>query len=142
VPALFNARVSAALYNDNYKKGRVFRDHAMAYGVEMGKHPAIDAESLRKAGLAVREYLQNNYVLNHKLFIEQEEVNVAKIEIFGNCLRALTGSQQTTTSTDPKANPVMAAVGGAITGAMIGSMFGIPGMIVGGAIGAIVGLFG
>jgi len=50
-PALFNARVSAAIYADNYAKERVFLDHALAYGVEMGKHPVIDAETLRKAGL-------------------------------------------------------------------------------------------
>jgi hypothetical protein len=135
-PALFNARMSAALYADNYAKERVFRDHALAYGVEMGKHPVIDAETLRKAGLANREYTQNSYVLNHKLFIEQQEMAVANLEIFGNMLRALTGSQQTTTTTDPKSNTLMTAVGGAITGASIGLMVGGP---IGAGIGLVVG---
>lgn len=138
-PATFNARISAAIYADNYSKERVFRDHALAYGVEMGKHPVIDAETLRKAGLANREYTQNSYVLNHKLFIEQQEMAVANLEIFGNMLRALTGSQQTTTSTDPKGNKLMGAVGGAIAGATIGSFFGPPGSLVGAAIGLVVG---
>jgi len=142
-PALFNARVSAAIYADNYAKERVFLDHALAYGVEMGKHPVIDAETLRKAGLANREYLQNSYVLDHKLFIEQQEMSVANLEIFGNMLRALTGSQQTTTSTDPKSNKVMGAVGGAMTGAMIGSMFSPIGTVIGFVVGGIAGwLFG
>jgi len=61
---------------------------------------------------------------------------VANLEIFGNMLRALTGSQQTTTSTDPKSNKMMGAVGGAITGAMIGSQI-LPGW--GTAIGFVVG---
>lgn len=135
-PALFNARISAAIYADNYSKERVFLDHALAYGVEMGKHPVIDAETLRKAGLANREYLQNSYVLNHKLFIEQQEMTVANLEIFGNMLRALTGSQQTTISDDPKSNRLMGAVGGAMTGAMIGSYL-MPGL--GTAIGFVVG---
>jgi len=142
-PALFNARISAAIYADNYSKERVFRDHAMAYGVEMAKHPVIDAETLRKAGLANREYTQNSYVLNHKLFIEQQEMGVANLEIFGNMLRALTGSQQTTTSTDAKGNKLMGAVGGAITGAMVGSMFGPIGTGIGFVVGGLAGwLFG
>jgi hypothetical protein len=138
-PATFNARISAAIYADNYSKERVFLDHALSYGVEMGKHPAIDAETLRKAGLANRDYLQNSYILNHKLFIEQQEMAVANLEIFGNMLRALTGSQQTTTSTDPKGNKVMSAVGGAIAGAAVGSFFGPPGMIIGAFVGGIAG---
>jgi len=78
-PATFNARISAAIHADNYSKERVFRDHALAYGVEMGKHPVIDAETLRKAGLANRDYLQNSYVLNHKYFIEGQEMAVANL---------------------------------------------------------------
>jgi len=141
-PATFNARISAAIYADNYSKERVFRDHALAYGVEMGKHPVIDAETLRKAGLSIREYLQNSYILNHKWAIEQQEINVANLEIFGNCLRALTGSQQTTTQTDPKGNKLMGAVGGAMTGAMIGSMFGPWGTAIGFVVGGIAGWLG
>jgi len=142
-PATFNARISAAIYADNYAKERVFLDHALAYGVEMGKHPVIDAETLRKAGLANREYLQNSYVLNHKFFIEQQEMAVANLEIFGNMLRALTGSQQTTTTSDPKSNKMMGAVGGAMTGAMIGSYFGPWGAAIGFVVGGIAGwLFG
>ena len=142
-PATFNARISAAIYADNYAKERVFLDHALAYGVEMGKHPVIDAETLRKAGLANREYTQNSYVLNHKLFIEQQEMSIANLEIFGNMLRALTGSQQTTTSTDPKGNKLMGAVGGAITGAMFGSMFSPLGAGIGFVVGGLAGwLFG
>lgn len=141
-PALFNARISAGIYADNYAKERVLRDHSLAYGVEMGKHPTIDAETLRKAGLAVRDYLQNSYILNHKLFIEQQEINVAKLEIFGNCLRALTGSQQTTTSTDPQGNKLMGAVGGAIAGAMIGSVIPGVGTVIGAFVGGVIGFLG
>lgn len=135
-PAAFNARISAAIYADNYAKERNFRDHALAYGVEMAKHPVIDAETLRKAGLANREYTQNTYTLNHQLWLEGQEMSVANLEIFGNMLRALTGSQQTTTSGDQKGNKTMGALGGAIGGAMIGSQI-LPGW--GTAIGFVVG---
>lgn len=142
-PALFNARVSAAIYADNYAKERVLRDHAMAYGVEMGKHSAIDAETLRKAGLSTREYLQNSYLLNHKWTIEGQEMNVANVEIFGNVLRALTGSQQSTQRTDPKGNKAMGVVGGAISGAVIGfEIGGYYGAVIGGIVGGFAGYFG
>lgn len=138
-PTTFNARISAALYADNYSKERVSRDHALAYGVEMGKHPVIDAETLRKAGLANREYLQTSYVINHKLFIEQQEMTVANLEIFGNMIRALTGSQQTTSSTDPKSNKFAAAVGMGMTGAVAGYMIGAEIGSIGGPWGAVIG---
>lgn len=143
-PDLINGRAAAAIYADNYSKERVFRDHAMAYGVEMGKHPVIDAETLRRAGLANREYTQNSYVLNHKLFIEQQEMSVANLEIFGNMLRALTGSQQTSNTTDPEGNKAMSALGMAVSGAMIGGQIGgwvgaVVGFVVGGIVGWLAG---
>jgi hypothetical protein len=142
VPALYTGRAEDVYFADNFAKERINQDHALSYGVEMGKHPAIDAEALRKAGLANREYLQNSYILNHKLFIEQQELNVVNLEIFGNVLRALTGSQQTTHTTDPKANKAMGAVGGAVAGAMIGSYFSPIGTAIGFVVGGIAGYLG
>jgi len=147
-PALFNARMSAAIYANNYEKEREFRDHAMAYGVEMGKHSALDAELLRKAGLAIRDYLQTTYVIAHKLFVEQQNLAVSNLEIFGNAIRALTGSQQTTISDDPQGNKVAAAVGmgmvagyaGYYIGAYIGgTAYGPVGAAIGFVVGGIVG---
>jgi len=141
VPALYNARMSALLYNDNYQRERKMQDYALAYGVEMGKHAAIDAEALRRAGLYVREYTQGTYELAHKLFIESQEMAVANLEIFGNAIRALTGSQQTSTRTGMEENKMMSVVGGAITGAIIGSIIPGVGTLVGGIVGGIIGWF-
>ncbi len=149
-PATYNARMSALIYADNFHKERVIQDHGLAYGVEMGKHAAIDAESLRRAGLYQREYLQGTYQLSHKQFVEQQEIAVANLEIFGNAIRAITGSMQTSTTSTEGQSKFMATatgvVGGAITGAVIGSV--IPGVgtviggIVGGVVGGLMGLFG
>jgi hypothetical protein len=135
-PAVYNARMSALIYADNFRKERDIQDRGLSYGVEMGKHAAIDAEALRRAGLYQREYLQGTYELSHKLFVEGQEIAVANLEIFGNALRALTGSQQTTTQQMEGGSKVMGAVGGAISGAIIGSYI-MPGW--GTAIGAVVG---
>ncbi len=141
-PALYNARMSARIYNANYQRERVIQDHGLAYGVEMGKHAAIDAEALRRAGLYQREYLQGTYLLDHKLFLEGQEMAVANLEIFGNVVRALTGSQQT--STESKGgNKFASAVGmgatGAVAGYMIGAEIGSVGGPWGAAIGFVVG---
>lgn len=142
-PTLYNERMRAAFYAENFMRERRLQHHGLGYGVEMGKHAAIDAETLRSAGMYAREYLQTTYQLSHKLFIEQQELSIVKLEIFGNCLRALTGSQQTTTETNPEQNKFMAAVGGAVTGAMVGFYFGgWVGAAIGGIIGGVIGLFG
>lgn len=140
-PATYNARMEAAVYAENWLRERKIQHHGLGFGVEMGKHAAIDAEALRRAGLYQREYIQSTYALSHKLFVEEQELAVVKLEIFGNCLRALTGSQQTTTQ-QQEGNKLAQAVGMGVTGAAIGWMVGGPfGAFVGGAIGSIVGWF-
>jgi hypothetical protein len=137
--ALYNARVSALIYADNFRKERVIQDHGLAYGVEMGKHAAIDAEALRRAGMYQREYLQGTYVLSHKLFLEGQEIAVANLEIFGQAIRGLTGSQQTTDSTQPGGNKLASSVGMGVTGAVAGYMIGAEIGSVGGPWGAAIG---
>jgi len=141
-PAIYNARMSALIYADNFRKEREIQDHGLAYGVEMGKHAAIDAEALRRAGMYQREYLQGTYELSHRLFVEGQEIAVANLELFGNAIRALTGSQQTTTQNQEGGSKLMGAAGGAMGGAMMGFMVGgIPGAVIGGMIGGVIGWF-
>jgi len=141
-PAIYNARMSALIYADNFRKEREIQDHGLAYGVEMGKHAAIDAEALRRAGMYQREYLQGTYELSHRLFVEGQEIAVANLELFGNAIRALTGSQQTTTQNQEGGSKLMGAAGGAVGGAMMGFMVGgIPGAVIGGMIGGVIGWF-
>ena len=142
-PATYNARMQAAMFAENWLKERGIQQHGLGFGVEMGKHAAIDAEALRRAGLYQRDYIQSTYLLSHKLFTEQQELEIVKLEIFGNCLRALTGSQQSTSQTQ-EGNKMMQSVGGVMAGASLGYMVtgGNPiGALVGGAIGGIIGWF-
>jgi len=138
--ALYNARISAAIYADHFHKERDIQDHALGYGVEMGKHAAIDAETLRRAGLYQREYVQFGYTMSHKLYIEQMEIAVVNLEVFGNCLRALTGSQQTTTQDFEGGNKITSAVGMGMAGGVIGFYVGgPPGAAIGFVVGAVTG---
>lgn len=138
-PATYTGRMEALIYAENYDRERGIQDHALGFGVEMGKHAAIDAEALRRAGLYAREYLQGSYEMNHKLWLEGQEIEVVKLEIFGNCLRALTGSQQTTTENTPQSNKMMNAVGGAIVGGVAGWYIGASIGWLGGPLGALAG---
>jgi hypothetical protein len=138
-PALYNARMGALIYADNFRKERDIQDHGLSYGVEMGKHAAIDGEALRRAGMYQREYLQGTYVLNHKLFLEGQEIAVTNLEIFGNVVRGLTGSQQTTDATQPGGNRLASAVGMGMTGAVAGYLIGAEIGSVGGPWGAAIG---
>jgi hypothetical protein len=142
--ALYNARMSALIYADNFRKERVIQDRGLAYGVEMGKHAAIDAEALRRAGMYQRQYLQGTYELDHRLFVEGQEIAVANLELMGNAIRALTGSQQTTQSTAEGGSKVMGAVGGAVSGAMVGGMltgWNPLGIAAGAVVGGLIGWF-
>jgi len=112
----YTARLVAKLNADNYIRERASQDFNIGYATEFAKEEVADAETLRKSGLYIRQYLQSTYEPLNRLFIEAEEANVVRVEIFGNALRALTGSQQTQTSTDSNASPLMQAVGVVSTG--------------------------
>jgi len=134
-------RNTKALYADNRKRERANQDQALSYGVEMGKHPAVDAETLRKAGLYMREFVQYGYEMDHKLFLEQQNLAVSNLEIMGNVIRGLTGSQKTSTGTYAGQSKSMSVIGYGVAGAMIGASVGGPvGAAVGFAVGAVAGL--
>ena len=109
--ATYIARLAAKMEADNYIRERASQDFAVGFGPVFAKEEVADAETLRKAGLYTRQYLQSTYEPLNRLFIETEECNVVRLEIFGNALRALTGSQQTTTSNASGASTLMQAVG-------------------------------
>jgi hypothetical protein len=110
-PTTYNARLAAKIQNDNYKTERVSMDNALGLGINLASQSVTDAELLRNAGVCMRSYTQSTYEIAHKLFIEQQEFAVFELELFGNCLRAMTGSQQSTSSTDNNASALMQAVG-------------------------------
>ena len=110
-PATYIARLNAQIEYDNYEEERFAMDTALGLGIDLGKQSALDAENLRKGGLYLREYYQTTYELAHKLYIEQEEINVYRLEILGNALRAITGSQQASSGNDSGPSSLMQAVG-------------------------------
>ncbi len=121
-------RLLARLENINYHNERASMDSALGMGPELAKQAVTDAETLRKAGFFGREYLQYTYELTNKLFTEGQEINIYKLEIFGNALRALTGSMSTSTQDMNSASGLMQAVGLASTAVGIYSALNAAGL--------------
>jgi hypothetical protein len=118
----YKNRMEALLYADNYRKERAFQDNSLGYAIELGKQATVDAETLRRTGVYARDYLQSTYQISNKVFIEGQEIDLVKLEIFGNALRALTGSMQKMSS-DQKSSDMMQIVGGSI--AAVGAAAGV-----------------
>ena len=131
-------RIAAFTKAQNYKSERRRQEHAISYGVEYGKQAVVDAEILRMAGLYQREYDQGSLTDVYKRQYNKLVTKVRRLEILGNAVRALVGSQEAETKPYYRASPAMGIVGGAVSGASMGAMVsgGNPYAI---AIGAVVG---
>ena len=146
--AKYFSRAMAKLYAENYKAGRTDQNQALAIGLEYGAQPIKNAETLRMAGFYTREYNQQLLTDLFNKLVDTQVYKIQHLEILGNAIRALVGSQ--TSRTDPfyRPSPWIAAAGGAISGAAAGAMIGVEtgmwsgpwGAVVGGVIGAGVGL--
>lgn len=138
--AKYSARMQAFLYGKNYVTGRMDQHQGLQFGVEYASQPFKDAEVLRRAGLYQREYDQGALEDEYKKWTEEEMAQVARLNILGNAIRALVGSQVTKTSPLYKPSPVISMVGGAMVGAAAGGAVG--GMIAGAEIGSVIPVYG
>lgn len=129
-------RLEKKLYRVNYDTEREAQSVAAGAAPGIGRYGIIDAEVLRAGGLYQREYDQAVLHDLYRKFLEIEEGQIKQLDILGNSIRAMVGTQ--TSSTKPYYRPDKTAgtVGGAISGAVVGSQI-LPGW--GTVIGAVVG---
>ena len=148
-PSRYNNRAAAFIYDKAYRYERTTQGHALSYGIELAGQGAKDAELLRIAGLYMREYNQGDLEDAFKIWYEQQVANVRQLDILGNAIRALVGTQTATTEPVYRTSPVVAMAGGALAGAATASMLagagwgaagGPVGMAVGAVIGGVIGL--
>lgn len=143
-PAKYINRLNKYLYDKTYNNDRNRQGNILDYSNVFISRDIKDAEILRIAGLYTRDYQQGNYINLYTRWFENETLKARSIDILGNAIRTMTGTQSSKTEPYyriPKWVPVtISAVGGAIAGAQIGSAIypGI-GTVVGAIIGAIVG---
>jgi hypothetical protein len=140
--AKYFGRAMAKLYADNYRVGRTDQHQALAIGIEYGSQPIKDAETLRVGGLYQREYNQQYLTELFDKWVDTQVYKIQHLEILGNAIRALVGSQTTRTEPYYKPSPMIAMAGGMISGAIAGGMatsWSGPGMVVGAVVGAGLG---
>ena len=139
IPARYNDRTLAKIYSDNYRAERKYQDDSLPAGLEFVKQVGDNADMLRKAGLHYRVWLQGYDEDNYKKWFEGEALEVARVEVLGNAIRALVGTQTTKTEPYYRPNKMVGVVGGAMAGAAMGAPLGPYGMAAGAIIGGIVG---
>jgi hypothetical protein len=140
----YSSRVQRVMTGKNYKRARTDQIRVLSMGIEYAGQPYVDAEILRTAGLHQRHYDQEELNDLYNRWLDEETGPIQKLELLGNAIRALVGTQYTKSEPIYKPNPAMAmvasGVSGAISGAMIGSQVGAGFTGYGAAIGAVAGL--
>lgn len=143
-------RSSAMLFLKNREFERNMQNHSLEHGITYAGESAKDAEYLRLAGLYAREYSQGSYEDLYKTWYEQQVANVRRLEILGNAIRSLVGTQEADSEQYARMSPWVGAAGGAmaggaaggaIAGAAWGQGAGPYGVVVGAVIGGAIGYF-
>lgn len=139
----YNDRAAASLYKDSYDTERVNQSRILPKAIDYSKESIKNAEWLRKSGVHYRAWLSGSYTENYKKWYEGQVLEVNRVEVLGNTIRALVGTHSKKTvpfRVISKAVTVAAgAASGALSGAIIGSYYPIVGTVLGAIIGAIVG---
>lgn len=140
VTSRLEPRTEAALFKVNYDAERKRQIHVLGYGVVYSAQDMLDAELLRRSGLYTREYNQGKLEDTWNRTEGRYLTEIRRLEVLGNALRSMIGTQEAQTSQYYKPNPLVGVAGGAMTGAMIGSVIPGAGTAAGAAVGSVVGL--
>ena len=139
-----NDTAAALMYQNNYDSERIIQDGLLRQGIEYSKESVKDAEWLRKAGMFYRVWQQGQYEDSYKIWFEGQVLQVNRIEVLGNTIRSLVGTQSKKTAPFYRPSPAVGAIGGAMAGgaaggAMAGAIWGEAAGPYGVAAGAVIG---
>ena len=143
-------RVFSAVYADNYNRERRNMVEALSLSLEMDGQVYKDAEVLRRSGMYTREYNQSFYTDAYKVWYEEEVRELRNLDIIGNSIRSMVGTQSSTTKPYYRPSPAVAVVGGMISGGITGGMLagasaggmtGPQGALLGAVAGGVMSLF-
>lgn len=112
------------LYNKNYITERQLQNEGIAHTIEHGKQAIVDGEILRTAGTLQRQYDHGYYMDLYKEWYDDQIGEIKRLEILGNGIRALVGTQVTTTKPYYRPSKTAAMIGGALSFAVMGSQAG------------------
>ena len=119
--AIVLTRNEKILYNKNYLEERFLQNDSIEHVIEHGKQGIVDGELLRMAGVLQREYDHGYYMDLYKEWYEDQIGEIKRLEILGNGVRALVGTQTAITKPYYRPSKVAGAIGGALSFAVMGS---------------------
>ena len=142
--ARYNNRAAASMYKNNYDMERINQDRVLHQAAEYSKESVKNAEWLRKSGMFYRVWLQGSYENSYKNWFEGQVLEVNRVEVLGNTIRALVGTQSKKTAPFYRPSPAAGVIGGMMAGGaaggmMAGAMWGKSAGPYGVAAGAVIG---
>lgn len=111
------------LYGEDYFQEKEKRIASLGYGIRYGTEDVNDAEILRQAGLFNREYTQGLYDDTYKTWKDEEVASVKRLELLGNAIRSLVGSQTTAVTPLHRPNNMAQVAGLAMAGLSLYASF-------------------
>ncbi|MCK4789462.1 MAG: hypothetical protein KAV87_37315 [Desulfobacteraceae bacterium] len=123
---LFNSMATLAyeVFGRDYFTERRFMTDGIGYAEGFAQNSIADTEALRLAGLFEREYQQGILEDYYKLWLDEQDQEIRKLDVMGNAIRAMVGStvERTTPLYRPGEMAEMAGI--ALTGiSALGSMY-------------------
>jgi hypothetical protein len=136
-------RLERRLYRENYKVERDVQSASAGYAVQIGKQGIADAEILRASGLYQREYDQAVLHDLYRIWLDDQEGAITRLEILGNSIRTMVGTQMARTKPQYRPDKTAAVAGGALSGAAAGASMsttaGPWGIVIGAVVGGVLG---
>lgn len=147
-------RTTAVIQNNNWQGERKRQSTIPQIALQYSAEDTKNYELLRFAGMSYRLWQQGKLDANYKLWRDDVEIKISKLEVFGNALSRLSGAEtyQTQTWHKDRSSGMFGAVGtlfGMAAGAALAiptggmSMAAMPAMMagasVGGGLGGIMG---
>lgn len=111
------AQLGESVYYDDYMKARERQRITLGAVPALAAEAIKDAEMLRQAGLYQREYLQGYYQNAYQAWLDGQVMQVRRLEILGNAVRAIVGAQSERTEPISRVSPFTQVAALAIAGA-------------------------
>ena len=111
------------IYYQMYRNERKIENGGLAHAIPYGQRGIRDAELLRQAGVYQREYTQQEYMDAWNKWNENNIIPVRNLDILGNAIRSILGTQRTTTTKYYKPPAINQIAGVALTGMSIYGLF-------------------
>lgn len=127
---LFNDLAGHAhkIYGEDYFSERKYMNDAIGYAGEYAKASIEDIDQLRQAGLYEREYQQGILEDAFRLWLDEQESSIRRLDVMGNAIRAMAGSSVEKTTPFYRPGKMASIAGIALAGlSTIGSIYGKPG---------------